>query len=295
METIHVRKAAFDVDKHRWHPSVLPGQIVLVSTVNENREPNLAPKIWLTMAAFAGPILAFGCNTEHTTYRNVVATGDVRGSAARFSSLVGSWQRASMPTASKVARPISTLPCAPSSSWEGGTYGSADTAKRVGAPHPTEQRMARTCRAFCRGSSPWILTLPEVGGKSPHMTLSVVVLPASLDPRSPNTSPAANSSDRSSTAVSCPNRRVSGSREMTAGIRCPLARRALFGWPSGGAHLGGPILGGQCMRLVTGWLAFERVLLVVQAYSSGAWRNGATPRLFPPVALLLSLDGLSLG
>ncbi|MGH3050387.1 MAG: flavin reductase family protein, partial [Gaiellaceae bacterium] len=60
-------KAAFDLDKHSWHPSVLPGQIVLVSTVDERAAPNVAPKSWVTMAAFAGPIVAFGCTDEHRT------------------------------------------------------------------------------------------------------------------------------------------------------------------------------------------------------------------------------------
>jgi flavin reductase (DIM6/NTAB) family NADH-FMN oxidoreductase RutF/uncharacterized protein YciI len=68
------RKTSFDVHKESWHPSILPGQIVLISTVDENGEPDVAPKSWITMVAFAGPILAFGCNKSHATYRNVLAT-----------------------------------------------------------------------------------------------------------------------------------------------------------------------------------------------------------------------------
>ncbi len=71
MET---RKVPLALEKGSWHPSVLPGQIVVVSTVNEHGEPNLAPKSWITMAALAGPIIAFGCNTAHATYQNIVAT-----------------------------------------------------------------------------------------------------------------------------------------------------------------------------------------------------------------------------
>lgn len=63
-------------DKDAWHPSVLPGQIVLVTTVDPAGAPNVAPKSWITMAALSGPILAFGCHEEHTTYRNVTATGE---------------------------------------------------------------------------------------------------------------------------------------------------------------------------------------------------------------------------
>ncbi|WP_376791691.1 flavin reductase [Thermoflexus sp.] len=69
-------KVALDPEKHTWHPSVLPGPIVVVSTVDEGGEPNLAPKSWIMMAAFAGPVIAFGCNVEHTTYRNIAATGE---------------------------------------------------------------------------------------------------------------------------------------------------------------------------------------------------------------------------
>lgn len=71
------KKVALGLDKKTWHPSVLPGQIVVVSTVNDEGEPNLAPKSWIMMAAFTGPIIAFGCNTEHTTYRNIIMTGEL--------------------------------------------------------------------------------------------------------------------------------------------------------------------------------------------------------------------------
>ncbi len=68
-------KTAIAIDKAAWHPSVLPGQIVLISTVDERDQPNLAPKSWISMVAFEGPVLMFGCNLGHTTYRNAVATG----------------------------------------------------------------------------------------------------------------------------------------------------------------------------------------------------------------------------
>lgn len=69
-------KVALDPDKHAWHPSLLPGQIVLVSTVSPDGAPNVAPKSWVTMAAFAGPVVAFGCTEEHLTLRNAEATGE---------------------------------------------------------------------------------------------------------------------------------------------------------------------------------------------------------------------------
>jgi flavin reductase (DIM6/NTAB) family NADH-FMN oxidoreductase RutF/uncharacterized protein YciI len=71
-----VAKVAFDPRKENWHPSVLPGLIVLVTTVDARGEPNLAPKSWVTMAAFGGPVVAFGCTEEHLTLRNVEDTGE---------------------------------------------------------------------------------------------------------------------------------------------------------------------------------------------------------------------------
>ena len=69
-------KVPFDPDKRTWQPSVLPGQIVLVSTVDGRGRPNVAPKSWLSPAAFAGPIVAFGCTDAHATLRNAEAQGE---------------------------------------------------------------------------------------------------------------------------------------------------------------------------------------------------------------------------
>ena len=69
-------KVAFPVGKADWHPSVLPGPIVLVSTVNADGEPNIAPKSWVSMMAFRGPVLAFGCHRSHATARNAEAAGE---------------------------------------------------------------------------------------------------------------------------------------------------------------------------------------------------------------------------
>ena len=69
-----VVKVALPLDKHEWHPSMLAGQIVLVSTLDAQGHPNVAPKSWVTMVAFAGPIVAFGCSVTHATYANVIET-----------------------------------------------------------------------------------------------------------------------------------------------------------------------------------------------------------------------------
>jgi flavin reductase (DIM6/NTAB) family NADH-FMN oxidoreductase RutF/uncharacterized protein YciI len=69
-------KVAFPADKADWHPSVLPGPIVLVSTVDARGEPNIAPKSFISMMAFGGPVLAFGCHRSHATARNAEAAGE---------------------------------------------------------------------------------------------------------------------------------------------------------------------------------------------------------------------------
>ncbi len=69
-------KIAFPVGKADWHPSVLPGPIVVVSTVDAQGEPNIAPKSWISMMAFRGPVLAFGCHRSHATARNAEEAGE---------------------------------------------------------------------------------------------------------------------------------------------------------------------------------------------------------------------------
>lgn len=54
---------------------MLPGPIVLVSTVDAQGEPNIAPKSWISMMAFRGPVLAFGCHRSHATARNAEEAG----------------------------------------------------------------------------------------------------------------------------------------------------------------------------------------------------------------------------
>src|ERR1700720_3807306 len=56
-------------------------------------------------------------------------------------------------------------------------------------------------------SSPWNSIVPELGGKSPEMTLKSVVLPAPFGPRTARLSPCATSRSTSRTAWRPPNRR----------------------------------------------------------------------------------------
>lgn len=69
------RKVDFPVNKREWRPSVLPGQVVLVTTIDERGQPNVAPKSWVSMAAFGPPPkIMFGCTLDHATARNALAS-----------------------------------------------------------------------------------------------------------------------------------------------------------------------------------------------------------------------------
>jgi flavin reductase (DIM6/NTAB) family NADH-FMN oxidoreductase RutF len=55
-----------------WHPPPLVGQVVLVTTCNEDGTTNIAPKCWASMVASDPPHLAFNCNHAHQTAQNVL-------------------------------------------------------------------------------------------------------------------------------------------------------------------------------------------------------------------------------
>jgi len=70
-------KLPLPLDKHRWHPSPLPGQVVLVTTVDVEGRPNVSTKSWISMTAFGPPpVIMFGCNLDHATARNALEAGE---------------------------------------------------------------------------------------------------------------------------------------------------------------------------------------------------------------------------
>ena len=68
-------KLPFPTDKRHWSPSLIPGPIVLISTVNTEGEPNVAPKSWVQMVAFEPPMLMFSGTRGNPTENNIEATG----------------------------------------------------------------------------------------------------------------------------------------------------------------------------------------------------------------------------
>lgn len=69
-------KVTLALDKRAWMTSLLAQQVMLVSSVATDGTPDVAPKSWVTMVAFEGPVLGFGCNVRHRTYQNIRDTGD---------------------------------------------------------------------------------------------------------------------------------------------------------------------------------------------------------------------------
>ena len=55
-----------------WRPAPIVGQVVLVTTLNEDGTTNVAPKCWAALVASQPLHLAFNCNREHWTCRNVL-------------------------------------------------------------------------------------------------------------------------------------------------------------------------------------------------------------------------------
>lgn len=92
------------LDKRDWHPSPLPGQIVLVTTASATGEPDVAPKSWVSFAAFSGPVVGFGCNTAHQTSRNIEATGEFVVNVPDVSMAALVWRLIETQGAERIAR-----------------------------------------------------------------------------------------------------------------------------------------------------------------------------------------------
>lgn len=90
-------KVSLGLDKRTWHPSPLVGQIVLVTTLNEDGTSNIAPKSWISMMAFEPSILAIGCNLQHWTAQNILRSKEfvVNVPGAELAKIV--WESSELP------------------------------------------------------------------------------------------------------------------------------------------------------------------------------------------------------
>ncbi len=88
-----VSKIELPLEKRSWHPSPLPGQVVLVTTLSTDSEPNVAPKSWVSMVAFGPPpVLMFGCTLDHATARNATEHGAFVINVPGHDLMTNSWQ-----------------------------------------------------------------------------------------------------------------------------------------------------------------------------------------------------------
>jgi len=69
-----MKKVSFPVDKQKWHPSLIPGAIVLISSYNSEKELNIAPKSWIQMVSFEPSILMFSGTKGNITENNILET-----------------------------------------------------------------------------------------------------------------------------------------------------------------------------------------------------------------------------
>ena len=97
------------LDKWQWSPSPLPGQVVLVTSVNADGEVDIAPKSWVTMVSMGEtPRMGFGCTMQHRTARNVMATGEFAISVPDESLAATVWGLPDVPDRSAVG--LTTIP-----------------------------------------------------------------------------------------------------------------------------------------------------------------------------------------
>jgi flavin reductase (DIM6/NTAB) family NADH-FMN oxidoreductase RutF len=54
----------------------LVGQVVLITSINREKVPSLAPQSWISIFASRPAIVGFGCNTSQPTAKNILSTGE---------------------------------------------------------------------------------------------------------------------------------------------------------------------------------------------------------------------------
>ncbi len=66
------RKVELPLSIAEWRPAPIVGQVVLVTTCNEDGTTNVAPKCWAALVASHPLHLGFNCNRDHWTARNIL-------------------------------------------------------------------------------------------------------------------------------------------------------------------------------------------------------------------------------
>lgn len=70
-----MKMVSYPTDKWQWHPSLIPGVVVWISTYDTAGKPNIAPKSWVQMVSFTPPMLMFSGTKGNPTERNIIESG----------------------------------------------------------------------------------------------------------------------------------------------------------------------------------------------------------------------------
>lgn len=54
----------------------LVGQVVLITSINREKVPSLAPQSWISIFVSRPAIVGFGCNLRQSTAKNILSTGE---------------------------------------------------------------------------------------------------------------------------------------------------------------------------------------------------------------------------
>jgi flavin reductase (DIM6/NTAB) family NADH-FMN oxidoreductase RutF len=67
-------KVDLPTGKEEWQPSLLIGQMLLVSSCSSRGEPNAARKCWASMVCSEPPMIGLACRLSHRTAINILET-----------------------------------------------------------------------------------------------------------------------------------------------------------------------------------------------------------------------------
>jgi flavin reductase (DIM6/NTAB) family NADH-FMN oxidoreductase RutF len=72
--SLEIESPGIHAERYLWRQCVYAHQVVLISTVDGNGIPNVAPKTWATPCRDEPPLFLFCCTSTHKTGQNVLAT-----------------------------------------------------------------------------------------------------------------------------------------------------------------------------------------------------------------------------
>lgn len=71
-----MNKKEIDIYQRNWEPNPLAGPIVLITTLDNTGNINIAPKSWITYVSVNPTLIVIGCDRRHHTAQNLLATGE---------------------------------------------------------------------------------------------------------------------------------------------------------------------------------------------------------------------------